>query len=79
VPRHLVCRVSPTVLAEALPINANDYPRVVCHRLTQFQFFQSCVKNQAADFLKSASQISVLIIDCPSAGDAMLEGDVSNR
>jgi hypothetical protein len=24
VPRHLVCRVSPTVLAEALPINAND-------------------------------------------------------
>jgi hypothetical protein len=29
VPRHLVCRVSPTVLAEALPINANDKARLV--------------------------------------------------
>lgn len=32
VPRHLRCRVSPTVLAESLPINANDYTGVYCGR-----------------------------------------------
>lgn len=31
VPRHLPCRVSPTVLAESLPINANDYSGSISH------------------------------------------------